>query len=326
MDCPICKNESQLLMNIEGYLSGTFYDVFTCDVCKCHHMDLTQIDKKIYNEIYKNPQEVPWYDRYFDYFSNINKQEDPLKWLADNETTYLPIYTYLKWKTGLNVLEIGCGLGYLTYAINSSGNSCIGCDLSVTSIEKAKTNFWDLYFEWDVFEESDKMQGKKFDVIVATEFIEHIDDFDKFFDGCKKYLTDDGIILLTTPNKGFFKKDAIWLWDLPPVHTIWFDKETFEYIGKDKHFDITFFDYTQDSSQNRLLEKILFSIWNLRLSTQSIETLNTKNQSKKSWLHICIHVIMSIKPLNFLCNQILNLMYGYIDSYGTLGVFLHNKR
>lgn len=59
MDCPICKNESQLLMNIEGYLSGTFYDVFTCDVCKCHHMDLTQIDKKIYNEIYKNPQEVP---------------------------------------------------------------------------------------------------------------------------------------------------------------------------------------------------------------------------------------------------------------------------
>jgi hypothetical protein len=40
-----------------------------------------------------------------------------------------------------------------------------------------------------------------------------------------QFLAPRGVLLLTTPNRDFYAKDAVWRTDLPPVHTMWIGRK-----------------------------------------------------------------------------------------------------
>ena len=72
--------------------------------------------------------------------------------------------------------------------------------------------------------------NKKFDVIVAGELIEHLSNFQGFFESVKKHLRDGGLLILSTPNMFYFK-EALFLAlrgypSVNPDHTCWFDEIT----------------------------------------------------------------------------------------------------
>jgi len=72
--------------------------------------------------------------------------------------------------------------------------------------------------------------NQKFDVIVAGELIEHLSNFQGFFNSAKKHLREDGLLILTTPNVFYFK-EALFLIlrgypSVNPDHTCWFDEIT----------------------------------------------------------------------------------------------------
>lgn len=66
--------------------------------------------------------------------------------------------------------------------------------------------------------------GRKFDVIVLGDIIEHVNNQGLLLDNCHRHLKNDGILVITTPN-------AKWPTVFMPTnrtHTLWHDKFTME--------------------------------------------------------------------------------------------------
>lgn len=71
--------------------------------------------------------------------------------------------------------------------------------------------------------------GKTFDVVVAGELIEHLDNFAGFLSSVHKHLEDDGRFVLTTPNALFIGHSISAISGKLAIHkqhTCWFDEVT----------------------------------------------------------------------------------------------------
>ena len=98
--------------------------------------------------------------------------------------------------------------------------------------------------------------NKKFDVIVAGDVIEHINNQGLFLENIKKHLKNDGYFILTTPNAKWF--NVI----LKPnkTHTCWHDKYTLSYLLKKYGFvTISFRYYYGNKKYYNFIKKILAS-------------------------------------------------------------------
>lgn len=321
--CVICGNEkSDYLDTILWYDNRSYFDVYWCNICFCHHMDMKQIDKSIYDKIYKNPELVGGYDRYFRYFNEVESHKNALKRLSETDHVYWIVYDYLKDKQWLKCLEIWCGMWYLTYAINQSWNMCVWYDLSSEVIYKAQKKFWhENYFIGDVFETL-KDSDEKFDVIIATELIEHIDDYDSFFSNCKKLSKENGVILITTPNKDFYHNDAIWIWDLPPVHTTWWSENTFKLMWKKYWFQTSFYPIIKyHTDQNYLFLKLYFNFIVGKISQPHFGTIKPSINKSKSF----INYIVNLERVKIISNFLIKNIYGETKSWITLWCIYINK-
>ncbi len=258
MKCPLCNSTEvkKIYKEYPGYIEDTHYDIFECLKCDIQHIDTKKINPKIYDIIYSQ-ENTPGYDRYLEYAKNIKSQTHPLKWLSEQESTYYPVHKLFKDKTTpYDILEIGCGYGYLTYALKKQGHNPIGIDISEKSIKFAKNNFGN-YFQLSDINDLDK--NKKFDWIIATEVIEHLENPIQFLKNCTAHLKKNGAILLTTPNKTYYTQQDIWKTDLPPVHTIWFSKKSFKLLGNALNLNCKFIDFStyMPKKENILITYIL---------------------------------------------------------------------
>lgn len=83
---------------------------------------------------------------------------------------------------------------------------------------------------------------KTFDVIVAGDLIEHLTNFEGFFENINKLMKSDGLLILTTPNPfyrdgffyTFFKNDVL----VNPEHTCWIDKKCLSHLVQLFSFEI----------------------------------------------------------------------------------------
>ncbi len=279
MDCPICKskNAKKRYEKFPGYIEGTAYDIFECKECDTQFISPEKIDKKVYDLIYSQ-KNTPGYERYFRYARDVKKQRSPLKFLSQKESTYFPVYSFLKnKKPGLKILEVGCSYGYLTYSLNRMGHRAKGIDISKEAIGFARSQFGE-YFE--VSDLKDYKDEKKFDLIIATELIEHLPDPVGFVQKCKGLLEKEGRIIITTPNKDY-NGDAVWKTDLPPVHTVWLSRKSFEKMAKmhGLRYDFTDMSGYVSNSENQLVN-LLFS----RKKSIPGHVLDRKGGIKQEWM------------------------------------------
>jgi len=106
----------------------------------------------------------------------------------------------------LECLDIGCGGGLLSERIARLGASVTGIDITKNSIEIAKIHAFNSglninYINTDVTSFIKNNFSKKFDLIIASEVIEHLDNRNLFFKEVSKLLKNKGILILTTINK-----------------------------------------------------------------------------------------------------------------------------
>jgi len=272
MICPICKNNKIEIRHKQfpGYVLNNNFDIFFCELCDTQFVDTNRTYKKIYEKIYGN-RDIPGYDRYFNQALAVKEKKNPLKYLAGKESSYYPVYKYLIDKKNLNILEIGSGYGYLTYSIYKNKHNVLGIDVSENVVKFANSNFGALYKN-TVIENLDIEQ--KFDLIIATEVIEHLDDPVTFLKNCKRFLNNNGKILLTTPNKNYYPKNAVWLSDLPPVHTFWFSKKSFDEISKQIDMSLELFNYSGyfNKEENKLVDILRSFRKNYNLPESIIDT------------------------------------------------------
>jgi SAM-dependent methyltransferase len=107
------------------------------------------------------------------------------------------------------VIDIGCGVGTFTYRMALRGGRAIGLDYSLTSLKVARglaerkfKGNKRIYF---VAADATRLpfQDSSADVIVAADFVEHIDDKGKerFLDESARALGKNGRMIIFTPNK-----------------------------------------------------------------------------------------------------------------------------
>ena len=106
----------------------------------------------------------------------------------------------------LECLDIGCGGGLLSERIARLGASVTGIDITENSIEIAKIHAIKSglninYINTDVSLFIKNNSSKKFDLVIASEVVEHLDNRNLFFKEVSKLLKNKGILILTTINK-----------------------------------------------------------------------------------------------------------------------------
>src|SRR3989344_4090379 len=125
-------------------------------------------------------------------------------------------------KNGNSILDIGCGAGTLSFYLASKGYSVHGIDISKKAIKACVQSARLLGLNnvsFKVKNFPDESLNKKFDFIICTEVLEHLEDDRKALSKIFLSLNKGGIAILSTPSKN------------APLFRIGYAKEFDEKVG-----------------------------------------------------------------------------------------------
>jgi ubiquinone/menaquinone biosynthesis C-methylase UbiE len=106
------------------------------------------------------------------------------------------------------VLDVACGEGYGTYMLSKQVNRVIGVDISIEAIEHAKKIYSNNNIHFiNANATSIPLEDSLFDVIVSFETLEHLEEHEKLIKEFKRLLKNDGLLIISTPDKRFFSKN-----------------------------------------------------------------------------------------------------------------------
>ena len=255
--CKFCSQvESSIRGDVQGYRSDSYYTVLSCAKCGASTAIPTLVDESLYELIYKNINEVPGYSRYNTYLSEISDESDPLSYLENKESAYWACVQFLRAyecsrRRKPKVLEVGCGAGYLTFALRRAGYDAVGFDVSPVAIKKAVEKFGNYYSVVNILSENLE-SVPKFDAVIMMELVEHVPSPSLLLASCKKFLNDHGQIFLTTPNRNAWSKEHIWETELPPVHLHWLTEGAIQELAAGTGFEVVFTDFSSFHSIHRI--------------------------------------------------------------------------
>ena len=118
---------------------------------------------------------------------------------------FFPIKTVVKPSLArLKILDIGCGGGLLAEPMARLGAEVTGIDVTAPAISAAKIHAesMQLAIDYQVITAEDlAASGAKFDVIYASEVIEHVADRPLFIKAIATMLAPNGVVVITTINR-----------------------------------------------------------------------------------------------------------------------------
>jgi SAM-dependent methyltransferase len=246
--CLLCGATAELHeQNYPGYQEPQTFDIYCCRSCNTS-FPLPRVDSSaIYDRIYQYGAEVPAYDRYWQYKDTVKTHPNPIQYLHDAEEAYWGGLTVLKKKVkdkkNAKILEIGCGMGYLTYSLVKDGYNATGLDISQSAVDEAIRNFGEHYVCADIFKYAEEHRNY-YDVVIMTEVIEHVDSPLKFLNDAIQLVSGEGVIIVTTPNKTIYPNDIIWNTELPPVHCWWFSETSMQFMADTIRCKVSFVDFS----------------------------------------------------------------------------------
>ncbi len=119
--------------------------------------------------------------------------------------------------TGKTVLDIACGTGYGAAMLHEAGATSItGADVSEEAIAHACGAYPAEHIKFLVSGMAELNDGVRYDRIISFETIEHIDDYASALANLRRLLKDDGILVLSTPNRPVNSPQCATLADKPP--------------------------------------------------------------------------------------------------------------
>lgn len=97
-----------------------------------------------------------------------------------------------------SILEVGCGIGFFVVRLNRKFPT-VGLDISLSALEFARRH-WGITSLVCGTAESLPFASANFDVIFALDVVEHLKDPQRFLGEAQRLLTDDGLMVVSTPN------------------------------------------------------------------------------------------------------------------------------
>lgn len=105
------------------------------------------------------------------------------------------------------ILDLGCGLGWGANLLSGKG-MVKAIDIDKKTIQRARKRYFKnkkvKFIQADAINLSFKDQ--QFDIVVSIENIEHVKNWRKYVKEVKRVLKKDGLLFLTTPNRGHLGK------------------------------------------------------------------------------------------------------------------------
>jgi len=116
----------------------------------------------------------------------------------------------LKPLMGKRVLDVGCGAGLLCEPLARMGGAVVGLDAAAENIaaagEHAAGQGLDIDYRHQGIENLPERDKGGFDLVTSLEVVEHVDDPAAFVQGLSDALSQDGLMVLSTPNKTALSK------------------------------------------------------------------------------------------------------------------------
>ncbi|XP_030238789.1 ubiquinone biosynthesis O-methyltransferase, mitochondrial [Drosophila navojoa] len=111
--------------------------------------------------------------------------------------------------SGQCILEVGCGAGLLTEQLARLGAQVTGIDLGEELIKTAKEHLSNcsaelcdrVQYKMEPIDQHVKANFERYDALVVSEVLEHVDDKVALLSACVKTLKPGGSIFITTMNK-----------------------------------------------------------------------------------------------------------------------------
>jgi 2-polyprenyl-3-methyl-5-hydroxy-6-metoxy-1,4-benzoquinol methylase len=217
--CPHCGHVALLRV----FAGAARADRAAFELLRCKHCALVH---------YANPVQgfVP---AMYDYYKSYG--DSPREVVFNRNTTIsqrLVLQSMGALVTGRRMLDVGCGAGQFVDTARSEGWDATGIDLSEAAIRVAKRLGVPCERE-DFFAAS--LDDKRFDLILMSEFIEHVSDAGRFFARAEQLLAPGGVVYLTTPNfdsisRHVLREELTWI---HPEHVLYFDPRSIARVVRD---------------------------------------------------------------------------------------------
>jgi len=134
--------------------------------------------------------------------------------LQHHEYTIPAIMALLPDSKPLNIIDIGCGNGFLAHKLAEMGHNVVGIDIAEDGIKIASRSYPDIKFlVRSGYDNLDNLLNDSPNLIVSSEVIEHLYYPQKFLKNIHGSLAKGGHLILTTPYHGYMKNLAISIFD-----------------------------------------------------------------------------------------------------------------
>ena len=111
---------------------------------------------------------------------------------------------------GRRALDVGCGAGLLSEPLARLGAAVTGLDAAPENIAAAQHHAEGQGLAIDYRAGSiETLAGERFDLVVSMEVVEHVSDPAAFIAGLAGALAEDGLLILSTPNRTPLSKLAL---------------------------------------------------------------------------------------------------------------------
>jgi len=238
MTCPLCGNEG----STHEIVKAGEARIIACRICTNAWSDPPPAGKS-YDS-----------DDFHGRFNYIDMEDLPKQWRNGLIKQIKIIRRFLL--PGSRLLEIGCGQGLLLEALKKDGYKVAGIEPSVSGSKKAAEKGLDVINDYFP---SNRIEGQKFDLVILSQVLEHINNLHFFLNHLAAALTKNGKILFVQTNwKGLMPRyfKSRWYAWVPDQHYWHFTPKGLAIILERKGFQVEKVEYYSLEHNNHLLSRL----------------------------------------------------------------------
>jgi 2-polyprenyl-3-methyl-5-hydroxy-6-metoxy-1,4-benzoquinol methylase len=234
--CNLCGGDRlRVIARKRGQRTGRVFTLQQCSRCGLAFINprLTETENAaLYDEAYFNGQG-------FDVSINYSELDATRGRDLENEATIDKVRVFRS-GTDLRVLDVGCGTGALLKAFCDAGYAHVeGIEFSPYAAQVARKQSGATVHVGDVL--TLDLVGSRFDVINATEVVEHVRDPKAFFRRIASLLAPGGVFVYSTGNidgpHARLMRSA-WPYIIPEGHLFYFSPSTIERYFEDAGLEV----------------------------------------------------------------------------------------